>query len=135
MDCRQQARKIYERCVLSAKEGRTLSYRDVLDHLGYDRRVQGHSIRYGLELVWIACAHSKLPILTSIVVAKATGAPNSAGYSVADWEKDADEVFGQDEWPGVDEIDWDYVWAHRVELSNAHGTRGYWKSSQRRSDR
>lgn len=135
MDCRQQARKIYEICVLSAKRGKTLSYRDVLDHLGYERRVQGHSIRYGLELVWIACAHSKLPILTSIVITQATGEPNSTGYSVADWQRDAEQVFGQDEWPDVDVLNWDYVWTHRVELSNAYGTRGYWKNSQRNSGR
>lgn len=135
MDCRQQARKIYEICVMSAQGGKTLSYREVLDYLDYKGKVQGHSIRYGLELVWIACAHSKLPILTSIVITQATGEPNAAGYSVANWEKDAEEVFGRGKWPGVDEIDWDYVWTHRVDLSNTHGTRGYWKSSQRNSDR
>jgi hypothetical protein len=126
MDCTQQAINIYEICVKNAKLGNTLTYRDVLDYLGYGKRVQGHSIRYGLELAWIACAYSKLPILTSIVVNQGTGAPNANGYAVADWEKDAQKVFSQKEWPHVDDIDWDYVYKHRMELSNIHGTRGYW---------
>ena len=126
MDCTQQAIKIYEICVKNAKLGKTLTYRDVLDYLGYGQRVQGHSIRYGLELAWIACAYSKLPILTSIVVNQGTGEPSANGYSVADWEKDAQKVFNQKEWPHVDDIDWDYVYTHRAELSNIHGTRGYW---------
>lgn len=126
MDCTQQAVKIYEVCVKNAKLGKKLTYRDVLDYLGYGERVQGHSIRYGLELAWIACAYSKLPILTSIVVNQGTGEPSASGYSVADWEKDAQKVFKQKEWPRVDDIDWDYVYKHRAELSNIHGTRGYW---------
>lgn len=126
MDCTQQAIKIYEVCVKNAKLGKTLTYRDVLDYLGYGQRVQGHSIRYGLELAWIACAYSKLPILTSIVVNQGTGEPSANGYSVADWEKDAQKVFNQKEWPHIDDIDWDYVYKHRAELSNIHGTRGYW---------
>lgn len=126
MDCTQQAIKIYEVCVKNAKLGNKLTYRDVLDYLGYGVRVQGHSIRYGLELAWIACAFSKLPILTSIVVNQGTGEPSASGYSVADWEKDAQKVFKQKEWPRVDDIDWDYVYKHRTELSNIHGTRGYW---------
>ncbi len=126
MDCTQQAIKIYEVCVKNAKLGRKLTYRDVLDYLGYGKRVQGHSIRYGLELAWIACAYSKLPILTSIVVNQGTGAPSASGYSVADWEKDAQRVFKQKEWPQVDNIDWDYVYYNRAELSDKYGTRGYW---------
>ncbi len=126
MDCTQQAIKIYEVCVKNAKLGKKLTYRDVLDYMGYGKRVQGHSIRYGLELAWIACAYSKLPILTSIVVNQGTGEPSASGYSVADWEKDAQKVFKQKEWPLVDNIDWDYVYNHRAELSNKYGTRGYW---------
>lgn len=34
MDCTQQAQKIYEVCVINAKRGKTLSYREVLDYLG-----------------------------------------------------------------------------------------------------
>lgn len=127
MDCTQQAQKIYEVCVINAKRGKTLSYREVLDYLGYGKRVQGHSIRYGLELAWIACTYSKLPILTSIVITQATGEPNSVGYSVANWEEDAQKVFNHKEWPHVDDIDWDYVYKNRAELSNIHETRGYWK--------
>lgn len=126
MDCTQQAVKIYEACVKNAKLGKTLTYRDLLDYLGYGQRVQGHSIRYGLELAWIACAYLKLPILTSIVVNQGTGEPSANGYPVADWKKDAQKVFNQKWWPDVGDIDWDYVYKHRVELSNNHGTRGYW---------
>lgn len=126
MDCLQQAVKIYEVCICQAKLGKTITYREVLDRLGYEKRVQGHTIRYGLELAWIACAHSKLPILTSIVVNQGTGEP-SDGYSVTNWEKDAQEVFNHKEWPHVDDINWDYIYKNRGELSDIHGTRGYWK--------
>lgn len=125
MDCVQQAKMIYEVCAGKAKAGKTVTYRDVLDYLGYKPGVPGHAIRYGLELAWIACAHAKLPILTSIVVNYWTGEP-SEGYSVPDWEKDAQKVFNHTEWPSVDKIDWDYVWENRKELSRTYGTRGYW---------
>jgi hypothetical protein len=39
MDCTQQAMKIYEVCVVNAKRGKTLTYREVLDYLGYGKRV------------------------------------------------------------------------------------------------
>lgn len=126
MDCIQQAKKIYEICVTNAKYGKTLSYQDVLQYLGYKKGVPGHAIRYGLELAWIACAHTRLPILTSIVVNQATGEPSEDGYSAPNWEKDAQEVFNHKQWPHVDDIDWDYVWRNRKDLSNTHGTRGYW---------
>ena len=126
MNSIQQAKKIYEICVLNAKAGKTVTYREVLDHLGYAAGVPGHAIRYGLELAWIACSDTKLPVLTSIVVNDATGAPSPSGYSVPDWEKDAQKVFNHKVWPRVDEIDWDYVWENRKKLSNIYGTRGYW---------
>jgi hypothetical protein len=126
MNCTRQAKKIYEVCVVNAKGGKTITYREVLDYLCYKVGVPGHAIRYGLELAWIACAHTNLPILTSIIVNYATGEPSASGYPVADWEKDARKVFNHKEWPHVDEIDWDYVWENRKELSNIHGTRGYW---------
>lgn len=127
MNCTQQAKKIYEFCVTNAKQGEPITYRDVLDYLGYGPRVQGHSIRYGLELAWIACALSKLPILTSIVVDQKTREPSAKGYSVVDWKADAKEVYAQKVWPHVDDIDWDYVFENRVDLSNTYGTRGYWR--------
>ena len=128
MHCTQQAKRIYEVCVLNAKTRRTITYREVLDHLGYEAGVPGHAIRYGLELAWIACAHKKLPILTSIVVNSATGEPSESGYPVPDWQKDAQKVFNHKEWPRVDEIDWDYIWENRKELSNTYKTRGYWSN-------
>ncbi|NBS16636.1 MAG: hypothetical protein EBT06_09720 [Gammaproteobacteria bacterium] len=121
-----QAIKIYECCVVAARKKKTLSYRDVLDFLGYASGVQGHAIRYGLELVWIACAHANLPLLTAIIVSKSTGEPNSDGFSVDDWRKDAQLVFEMESWPESGEIDWDYVWRNRAMLSDKHGTRGYW---------
>ena len=126
MNSIEQAKKIYSVCVLNAKASKTVTYREVLDHLGYNEGTPGHAIRYGLELAWIACAYKKLPIITSIVVNNASGEPSPTGYSVPDWEKDAQKVFSQKEWPGVDEIDWEYVWLNRKYLSNTYGTRGYW---------
>lgn len=126
MNSIQQAKKIYEICVLKAKTGKTVTYQEVLDYLGYNIGTPGHAIRYGLELAWIACAYSDLPILTSIVVNNASGAPSSSGYSVPDWEKDAQKVFNHREWPSVDVIKWDYIWDNRKDLSNTYGTRGYW---------
>ena len=127
MNCIQQAEKIYEVCVINAKAGTTVTYREVLNRLGYGPGVSGQAIRYGLELTWIACIDCDLPSLTSIVVNSTTGEPSS-GYSVDDWKKDAQKVFKQREWPNADEIDWDFVWENRKELSNKYGTRGYWSS-------
>ena len=126
MNSIQQAKKIYEVCVLNARAGETVTYREVLKFLGYDEGVPGHAIRYGLELAWIACSHNNLPVLTSIVVNNATGEPSPSGFSVPDWEKVAQEVFKHKHWPHVDEIDWDYIWENRRRLSNTYGTRGYW---------
>jgi hypothetical protein len=56
MKSSDQARMIYEFCVIAARNKRILYYRDVLEHLGYASGVQGHAIRYGLELVWRGCA-------------------------------------------------------------------------------
>ena len=53
MNSKQQARKIYELCVGSA---RPLRCGEVLEHLGYRQPVSGNAIRFGLELVRIACA-------------------------------------------------------------------------------
>jgi len=124
----EQAEKIYSVCVAAAKESNTLSYRDVLDKLGYGPKAGGHVIRYGLELAWIACSHEGLPSLTAIVVNKSTGAP-SEGYAVEDWQKDSQKVFAVRHWPDVDSIDWTFIWNSRVELSEKYGTRGYWTRS------
>jgi hypothetical protein len=118
----EQAKKIYEICVTNAKAGTTLTYGEALTYLGYPRGVSGNAIRYGIELAWIA--YSNLPILTSIVVKEATGKP-STGYPLDNWKNDTKRVFNQQEWPLIDDIDWDYVWKNRKELSNAHATRGY----------
>lgn len=121
----EQAVKIYKVCVQAAKEGNIISYRQVLDELGYGPRVSGHAIRYGLELAWIACAHKGLPSLTAIVVNQSTGAP-SEGYAVVDWQKDKQAVFAIKNWPVADSIDWPFIWDSRIELSEKYGTRGYW---------
>lgn len=126
MDSIEQAKKIYEVCVQNAKAGETVTYREVLKYLGYDKGVPGHAIRYGLELAWIGCSHYKLPILTSIVVNDSTGEPSPTGFSVSDWREYAQKVFEHKDWPPVNEIDWDYIWKNRRELSNNYGTRGYW---------
>jgi hypothetical protein len=130
MKSSDQARMIYEFCVIAARNKRILYYRDVIEHLGYASGVQGHAIRYGLELVWIACAHHHLPILTSIIVTQSTGAPNAQGFFVEDWEKESESVFNHPAWPDVSEIDWNEVWKNRIELSNRYGTRGYWGNTK-----
>uniref|UniRef100_UPI00405635D1 hypothetical protein n=1 Tax=Candidatus Electrothrix sp. TaxID=2170559 RepID=UPI00405635D1 len=126
MDSIQQAKKIYEVCVLAAKEGKTITYREVMKYLGYNEGVPGHAIRYGLEIAWIGCSHYKLPIITSIVVNDATGEPSSTGFSVSDWKEFAQKVLDRTDWPPVDEIDWNYIWENRRVLSDTYGTRGYW---------
>ena len=124
----EQAERMYSICVEAAKEGITISYREVLDKLGYGPRAGGHAIRYGLELAWMACAHEGLPSLTALVVNQSTGAP-SEGYAVADWQKDKQDVFAVRRWPVADSIDWPFIWKNRVELSEKYGTRGYWTRS------
>lgn len=121
----EQAEKIYTVCVQAARACETITYRKVLDLLGYGTKTGGHVIRYGLELAWMACANKGLPSLTAIVVNQATGAP-SGGYAVQDWRQDAAKVFAVEDWPTADSIDWDYIWKNRVDLSEKHGTRGYW---------
>lgn len=65
MNCREQAKKIYELCVSRANATKkTMTYGEVLNALGYEKKVSGHAIRHGLELVLIACADSGLPDLT-----------------------------------------------------------------------
>lgn len=121
----EQAENIYKVCAQAAKEKRTITYREVLDQLGYGPKMAGHVIRYGLELAWIACAHNGVPSVTAIVVNKGSGAP-SEGYSVDDWQKDAKAVFSVKSWPSAGSIDWGQIWNHRVKLSEKYGTRGYW---------
>ncbi len=126
LKCNEQAKRIYELCVVSAKAENTLTYAEVLDSLGYQQGVSGQAIRYGLELVLIACANMGLPILTSIVVNQSTGRPSDGGYPKDPWKKEVQSVFNHKEWPVMDEIDWKYVWNNRKQLSNKHGTSGYW---------
>ena len=55
----------------------------------------------------------------------ASGTP-SEGYSVENWELDAEKVYAQTNWPATDDIDWDFIWENRAALSDKFGTRGYW---------
>lgn len=129
MDCKEQARMIYELCVASSKTTKnTLTYGELLNNLGYKKGVSGQAIRYGLELVLIACADLGLPILTSIVVNQSTGSPSPGEPPGKSWEKETKRVFSYKGWPDVDEIDWKYVWDNRKELSDKHGTSGYWSN-------
>lgn len=123
----EQAKIIYQVCVGYAKRGKYVSYGELLSHLNYKQGTTGNAIRYGLELTWIACAHFKLPILTSIVVSQASRKPNPDGFNVVDWERLASEAFNfVGNWPEVGSLNWGYVWENRRKLSNALGTRGYW---------
>ena len=136
MDCKEQAKQIYELCVTRANTTKnTFTYGEILKALGYKKNVSGQAIRYALELVLIACVDSGLPILTSIVINQLTGSPSPPAppgeyldNSLNLWEKEAQKVFSHVEWPGVDEIDWEYVWENRKDLSDKHGTRGYWSN-------
>jgi hypothetical protein len=136
VDCKEQAKKIYELCVTRANTTQNIfTYGEILNALGYKKGVSGQAIRYGLELVLIACVDSGLPILTSIVVNQSTGSPSpptpTGEYpdnSHNSWEKEAQKVFSHVEWPDVDEIDWEYVWENRHNLSDKHGIRGYWSN-------
>jgi hypothetical protein len=136
VDCKEQAKKIYELCVTRANTTQNIfTYREILNALGYKKGVSGQAIRYGLELVLIACVDSGLPILTSIVVNQSTGSPSpptpTGEYpdnSYNSWKKQAQKVFSHVEWPDVDEIDWEYVWENRHNLSDKHGIRGYWSN-------
>ena len=121
-----QAKRIYELCVAKAKSRRPVTYGEVLDSLGYESGVSGHAIRYGLELALIACGMEGLPKLTSIVVNQSTGraTPGTIGPG-ADIQAEVDKVFEQQEWPPVTRIDWGFVWQNRRELSDTHGTPGY----------
>jgi len=121
-----QAKKIYELCVNSAKSGETLTYGEVLQSLGYRKGVSGNAIRYGLELVLIACADRALPMLTAIVVNQANEEPTPAGYAGSSWAKDRDKVFNHKKWPDVTTFAWRAVWDDRKELSKKYGTEGYW---------
>lgn len=129
VDCKEQARKIYGLCIAKANATKnTLTYGEVIEALGYKKGVSGQAIRYGLELVLIACANSGLPILTSIIVNQLTGSPSAGEYPDKSWEKEAQRVFSHKEWPNVDEIDWKYIWDNRKRLSDKHGTPGYWSN-------
>ena len=99
----KQAEKIYDLCVQSAKKQKTLTYGEVLQSLGYRKVVSGHAIRYGLELVLIACGDRKLPMLTAIVVNQSTGMPAQGGYAGSSWAKDIKKVFNHKhkKWPDV----------------------------------
>jgi hypothetical protein len=124
----EQAKQIYEMCVASARANKTLTYGNLLHSLGYGIGVTGHAIRYGLELVLVACAITKLPMLTSIVVNQSSGRPSDGGLPIDmdSWEKVAKNVFDRNEWPLVNEIDWAFVWRNRKQLSKEYGTKGYW---------
>ena len=136
MDCREQAKKVYEVCVIRANSIKsTMAYGEVLDALGYNKGVSGQAIRYGLELVLIACAMSGLPILTSIVVNKSSGSPSAGQYPEKSWKNEAQKVFNHDHWPDVDEINWEYAWMNRKKLSDKYGTPGYWDNVTTTRDR
>jgi hypothetical protein len=126
LNSREQAKQIYPLCVDRAKLKQTLSYGDVLKSLGYKKGVAGHAIRYGLELVLIACADNHLPMLTCIVVCKDNDKPSDGGYRGVSWEEDSQKVFSHKDWLAVDEIDWDLTWRNRKLLSAKYGTPGYW---------
>ena len=105
MDCLEQAKIIYPKCVEFAKASNTLTYRDSLDSMGYGaNKVTGNAIRYGLTLTWLACTDAQLPKLTAIIVEKYTGEP-SDGFPMDSWKADTQLVFGHQELPDADDLD------------------------------
>jgi hypothetical protein len=126
MNCKDQAKRIYQLCITTKKP---LMYGEVLNNLGYKKGVSGQAIRYGLELVLIACAERKLPILTSIVVNKSSGSPSAGEYPDKSWEKESQKVFSYKNWPGTEDIDWEHVYKDRKKLSDKYGTHGYWNNA------
>ena len=62
MKCNEQAKRIYKLCVSRANSQNTLTYGELLKSLGYQQGVSGQTIRYGLELVLIACGKMSLTI-------------------------------------------------------------------------
>ena len=92
MNSKAQAQRIYEFCVPADTP---VTYRDVLEHLGYKAQVTGQAIRFGLELVRIACAQRELPVLTAIFVNKSTGKLSDGALpsNASAWEVQRNEVF------------------------------------------
>ena len=131
MNSKEQAKRIYVLCIAKAKLKKTLTYGEVLLSLGYKMGLPGYTIRYGLELVLIACGYLGLPMLTVIVVDQASGKPSAGGYAGSSWDKDAERAFNHKKWPDVSEIDWVYIWINRKELSKKYGTPDYWEPSKR----
>lgn len=123
MNCKDQAKEIYEICVKTKK---CLSYEEVLNSLGYEKGVSGQAIRYGLELVLIACASRGLPRLTSVIVNQSTGCPSAGNYPGGSWEREAQRVFNYKKWHNANKINWEDVWNNRIQLSDEYGTKGYW---------
>ncbi len=129
MNAREQAQKIYEFCVAKVKASKeTLTYGQVLNALGYREGVSGQAIRYGLELVLIACGVYAMPGLTAIVVDQSTGDPTPDEIPGMSWKQEAEAAFRYADWLDIDEIDWDFVWENRKVLSEKHGTPGYWSN-------
>ncbi|MGO9620858.1 MAG: 23S rRNA (adenine(2030)-N(6))-methyltransferase RlmJ [Desulfobaccales bacterium] len=126
MDCKEQAKKIYVICIAKAKDRKALTYKEVLCSLGYKPNAKGNAIQYGLKIIQIACRNMDLLDVTSIIVTKKTGQPAGGGHSPEKLKNDQLSVFEHQKWPSVDEIDWDYVWENRNELSKKYGTKDCW---------
>jgi hypothetical protein len=132
----EQAQNIYELCVAAAQTGKAFTYGEVTHSLCYKDGVSGQAIRYGLELVLVACGMKGLPRLTSIVVNVSTGMPTPGTIGPkTDPVAEIERVFKQQEWPPVDEIDWEDVWRKRKKLSERYGTPGYWEQPRQEQRR
>jgi len=128
VEAKEQARRAYTFCLTSLDAAReTVTYQQVTTGLGYPKGVSGNAIRYGLELLWIACATYGMPNLACIVVDKSTGKPAEGAYPESELDDEMDKVLAYDNWLDVNEMDWDFVWSNRKVLSDRHGTPGYWE--------
>jgi hypothetical protein len=111
------AKTIYTICVEYALRGSSVTYREILDRLGCSHGVGG------LDLIMLACAHSHLPNLASIVVNRITDCQSTGGGSPFDlMTEDIQAVFENKNWPDIEEIDWTIIWENRSELSDLAGT-------------
>jgi len=125
MDCIEQAKRLYVISVESAKRHSLLTYEESLTILGYGAGVHEDALTDGLKLLLIACLTSGLPPLTSILVSKDERSSSVTIDPIDQWSSDIQGIFNYTTWPEVEEIDWNYVWDNRKQLSDIHGTRGY----------
>jgi len=128
MNSRAQVEEIYKLCLseVSNNNANTLTYGEVLEKLGYEKKTSGNAIRHALELLLIACGYHNLPRLSYLIVNKSSGRPTNNAYQHEKWDEELEKIKTFQTWPQVEEIDWEHIWNNRVSLSAQYGVPGYW---------